>query len=73
MSEHSIDDFFLKANIERIDRITSTKLENESEELDNYKKVVDNYNIWTEYDFDILLLVNRIINYLSYKSPKKAA
>lgn len=73
MSEHSIDDFFLKANIERIDRITSTKLENESEELDNYKKIVDNYNIWTEYDFDILLLVNRIINYLSYKSPNKAA
>lgn len=73
MSEHSIDDFFLKGTMDRIDRNSSSKIESESTELDNYKKIVDNYNIWTEYDFDILLLVNRIINYLSYKSPNKAA
>jgi hypothetical protein len=73
MSEHSLDDFFLKGTMDRIDRNSSSKIESESTELDNYKKIVDNYNIWTEYDFDILLLVNRIINYLSYKSPNKAA
>ena len=60
----TIDELFLEERVKSLDNV---KLEeHETIELDNYIKHVNAYDIWREYEFMSILLINKLINYFKY-------
>jgi hypothetical protein len=61
---NNIDDCFLEGTIKSLDD-TEVK-EHSTQELDDYIKHVNAYDIWREYEFMSILLINKLINYFKY-------